>query len=456
MSQNPAAVDRAALAARLARSTPPHAVRNWPLPRAKSDAIEALRSSLAQAGDEDRGEQLARFRERLLAEGTPLVEHDPEPDRCRITFVWIGQAEHGVVLQLNRLTDTRDIADTMLERIARVGDAEVHALTLRLPREWQGSYLFVPLPQPVAPNLHDPIDLRVIGAVARFARADPFARERIPSKAVAASAAQELPEYAVARGDLAPSISLWKHDAPAATGLGAVSSPANGSPLDLHHWATPGADEHSPVVLLLDGEVWREQFPIAGELAALRERRGFGEAHLLFLDSGGPMQRELDYAGAAEQSGALLEAAAKLVAGAASSGLPGLSGLSVAAAARWIVAGQSLGGLFAAFAATRHPKRVRAAVAQSPSLWWPSPSDPWQRTRGWFEERAEVSDGAPVLLEAGAVDAGVVERARSAAALLRAQGSLIDYREHPAGHDVLQWQADLVGALAETIRATEP
>ena len=40
-----------------------------------------------------------------------------------------------------------------------------------------------------------------------------------------------------------------------------------------------------------------------------------------------------------------------------------------------------------------------------------------------------------------------------AAALLRAQDALIDYREHPGGHDVLWWQAALPAALTDALNS---
>lgn len=48
---------------------------------------------------------------------------------------------------------------------------------------------------------------------------------------------------------------------------------------------------------------------------------------------------------------------------------------------------------------------------------------------------------------------GLVERIRDAAALLRVQGSLIDYREVPGGHDVAWWQALLPDAIVAAVRA---
>lgn len=421
------------------RCIPPHTLRPWPLPRASSPMIEELRGQLEQADDSERDGIVEGFHARLATIGTPLVEEDEGEGWCLVTFVWFGHAPHGVVVQLNRITDPLDVGDTLLEPVA---GADVHVLTLRLPDDWFGSYLFVPLPQRVPPTLHAPVDMRVMGAVAQFAQADPLAKERIPSKATVASAGRSIPEYAVARGSAAPETALWRDDPAPATALPSVLSPASGATLGLWHHALPGADDDAPVILLADGEVWREQFPIAAELGRRCQRGQFRAAHLLFLGSGGPIQRELDYTGAPEETEALLEVVRKAAAG-------------VASDVPWVVAGQSLGGLFAMLTATRHPERVRAGVAQSPSLWWPTPATPWERTAGWFEERAaNVGAGAPILLEAGAIDAGVVERCRSAAALLRTEGSLIDYREYRAGHDILQWQATLADALTDAIRST--
>ncbi|MFZ1382384.1 MAG: alpha/beta fold hydrolase [Scrofimicrobium sp.] len=428
---------RAYRARLFARSTPPHTIRPWPLPRAQSQTIEALRRELADASEALRTEIVAQFRDQVTQSGTPLIEECDDSASTLFTFVWFGQAPHGVVVQLNRITDTLDVEDTKLEQIE---GSEVYALTLRLPSNWLGSYLFVPLPQPVPPAIHTRVDMRVVAGVARFAQADAHARERIPSKAVVASGAQVIPEYGVARGPLAPSLTLWNNPPTVIRTLTGVVSPVTGAELALHHYAMEGTGESSPVIVFTDGEVWREQFPIAAELEAQRERGEIPAAHLLFLDSGGPLQREIDYAGDDRVTEALLKSV-HTVAGSSIGDGP------------WIVVGQSLGGLFAAECATRHPKLVSAAIAQSPSLWFPSSPSPWDYEPGWFEERAGRANGAPILLEAGTIDAGVVERCRAAAALLTAQNSLIEYNEYPAGHDVLQWQATLPKAIAKTLNS---
>jgi pimeloyl-ACP methyl ester carboxylesterase len=429
-----------------ARTTPPHTLRRWPLPQTRSDAVDALVARL-DAGDAAAAED---FASRLAREGTPLIEPDApasgegggeggDPAFSRYTFVWRGEAPHGVVLQLNRIADPLDPADTALDRI---GSTDLHALTLRLPSNWQGSYLFVPLPHAVAPTLHGGPDEANLRALAMGALTDPWARERMPSKPVLATAGRAVPEYAVARGPAARGRSLWREDPAGAEHLGDLASPTTGAGLGLWRWSDPRADADSPVVLLADGEVWRAQFPLAPELAARRSAGAAPPVHLLFLDSGGPHQRERDYSADARETGELLRSA-RLLAG----------GLGER---RWIVAGQSFGGLFALLAATRHPDVVRAAIAQSPSLWWPTPTDPWTEEDGWFEEQGRADGGAPVLLESGALDWGVAEHCRSAAAVLAARGALIDHRRHPGGHDVLLWQSSRPDLVLAAIAATSP
>src|SRR5690625_5021563 len=164
---------------RRARSTPPHTMRRWPLPRSTSAMIEQLRAELG-TGKCD----VERFADRLRREGTPIIEPDDQAGWARYTFVWIGPTDHGIVLQLNHVSDPLDVEDTMLERIE---GSHVHALTLRLPDYWQGSYLFSELPRRIAPTLHRGVDLDVRAQLMARARADPFAREHMPSKPTDAS-----------------------------------------------------------------------------------------------------------------------------------------------------------------------------------------------------------------------------------------------------------------------------
>lgn len=456
------------LEARLRAATPAHTVRPWPLPIAVSPRIEALRARLegvANAHGDDVAAALARiereFAEELRAEGTPIFEPDGTDDAL-VTFVWIGDAPHGVLLQLNRFTDVLDPADTRLSSIAA---SRIHAMTLRLPRTWLGGYGFVPLPEPLpAPTLHRGADRRALGPLLAAMTTDPFAREHAPNKTApraqppTQSQRQSQPQsatpraaaaLAVGRADLASARALWRDDPAPTESLGALASHATGEPLPLSRWSHPVAGPGSPTLLFADGEVWREQFPIAPELRRRIDAGQVPPVHALFLESGGPRQRQFDYAGDAIETSRLLDdviAAARPVVG----------------DGPLIVAGQSLGGLFAMLCATRHPERVAAVIAQSPSLWWPSSatrpgSAPSVPGPGWFDERAAAIEtspdrrgGSPVLVQGGTLEWGLAERFRDAAALLRAERSLVGFDEVFGGHDVVWWQALLPDAISRT------
>lgn len=397
--------------------------------------IEQLRAELG-TGKCD----VERFADRLRREGTPIIEPDDQAGWARYTFVWIGPTDHGIVLQLNHVSDPLDVEDTMLERIE---GSHVHALTLRLPDYWQGSYLFSELPRRIAPTLHRGVDLDVRAQLMAHARADPFAREHMPSKPTDASMNLSIPAFAVARGPKASALRMWKKEPLRTVPLPSIASPVTGSPLKLHRWSSPGVGPETPAVLLTDGEVWAERFPVAAEISARLGRGEFPPVHVVFLESGGPRQRAVDYTAGSTQQRLLLEGVRESI------------GVDLPPG-RLIVAGQSFGGLFAMLAATRHPDLVLGAVAQSPSLWWPSPLTPWDpRGTTWFDEQAvRAAPGAPVLLEVGALEHVLTDRVRAAAALLETRDALIGAAEHPGGHDVLQWQTTIVDHLHQAIEAT--
>jgi enterochelin esterase family protein len=129
-----------------------------------------------------------------------------------------------------------------------------------------------------------------------------------------------------------------------------------------------------------------------------------------------------------------------------------------------VIAGLSLSGLAAAYAATRHPAVFRAAVCQSPSFWW---------------ERGRFADELPAATQAGPqfwicvgsreTEAGLshppsglrqgltqIAGSLSAAAALRAKGYDVSYREYAGGHDPGCWRDDLSLALPWVWRRGRP
>jgi enterochelin esterase family protein len=120
-----------------------------------------------------------------------------------------------------------------------------------------------------------------------------------------------------------------------------------------------------------------------------------------------------------------------------------------------VIAGLSLSGLAAAYAATRYPTVFRAAVCQSPSFWWEqgrfaeelpaaTPAGPefWISV-GSRETEAGMSHPPSGLRQELTQVAGCV----SAAAAMRTKGYSVSYREYDGVHDPDCWREDLSLAL---------
>lgn len=423
-------------AARIQAATPPHTIRPWPVPHAVSPTIAALEQRLA-AIDGEQTAVIDDFWRQVRAKGTPLVEWSIDPDERLVTFLYRGEAPHGVLLQADRITDLMAPADMLMRRIA---SSDLHALTLSMPASWIATYAFSPLAEALpAPRLQGGVDRALALQLRQAARSDPHARLRISTKLGDRPASiVRLPE--------APADPFLAADAPrtATTGLldGSIIGPVSRKRLPVALWSHPRAGDDSPVVLCLDGEVWTTHTPLSWELARRIDAGQCPPLHVLFVAAPHPGQRQLDFAGDAEESFALLQSARTT-----------LSRLRPGTRGRFIVAGQSLGGLFAMHAALRHPEQVAAAVAQSPSLWWPSSGRRFREAGSWFREFPRTGRGsAPVVLQFGELEWVLAGTLRHAGAMLDAFGKRIESPsvsdEVVGGHDVAWWRALLPEAIA--------
>ena len=253
--------------------TPPHTIRPWPLPRASSPLIDAAREALAAIPDTQQREERAELiYKELTATGTPLVEN------TLVTFVWYGDAPHGVILNLNKVSDMLDPADTRLESIAGTG---LHALTLDMPTEWMGTYNYsIPGSELPAPALHGGADREMVGMLRASAVEDPRAREYVGFLGNA--------RLAVARGRDADRAVLSGDTE--GIRVAQVMSPVNGA--ELTAWTWKPADDVAPAarLVVLDGETWVNQYPLVSALQEVPV-----PVHAVFIESGGPQQRQLDY-----------------------------------------------------------------------------------------------------------------------------------------------------------------
>ncbi len=113
------------------------------------------------------------------------------------------------------------------------------------------------------------------------------------------------------------------------------------------------------------------------------------------------------------------------------------------------MAGQSLGGLTAAYAAVSAPGRFGCVLAQSGSFWWPN--GPGAQ---WLTERIAESPRLPVRfrLSAGEQEWVALPANRRLRDTLAAKGyDDAVYREFNGGHDYLCWRTEVADGLCDLL-----
>ncbi|GGK77151.1 enterochelin esterase [Mangrovihabitans endophyticus] len=407
-------------------SVPPRVPRPWPPPVAVSPRIEQLREAGPGA--------VADFWARIGRDGAPLVESDG--DAILLTFLWRQRRPtRDVLVLVNKLADRHDLGAS---RMRRMPGTDLWHLTYRVRPDWQGSYQFAPDEDLAAPDsagtAQDPAHWR---RVAARVVADPLnpvtlPQERPPHKSVAtAPAAAARPRWWLPD----PAVPAGRVDVVEVPG-----APAGG-PRRVWRYRPPGDRRDAgryPLLVLLDGDIWGTVTPVAPMLDNLIAAGRIPPVVALMPDSAGRTTRFTEYAChpgfAAFLRGDLIEHAA---AGLRVTGDP----------ARTVVAGQSLGGLAAAFAAFCAPERFGNVLSQSGAFWWPSnlPGDAERFTR-------TVSGAArrPVRwhLEAGLDEWVALDPNRRLRDALTGRGYDLTYAEFAGGHDRVCWRARFGDALA--------
>lgn len=415
------------------RTIPPHSFRPWPLPRAVSPAVQRLEAALAAASADQVPALVDRFVATELADGTPLIEQSPKPGHSIVTFCYRGAGAKLVYLAANRLTDHLDPADTLMRRLDRT---DLAVLSVEMPNDWIAGYQFITPPAPLpSAALHEPFTARQLQSISKFIRTDPLAREHLPNKlhpeqhsVVALPDAIALPASSRAEG--------WQRSDHQ------ITTPVSGSDVPVTVFRHPQAGADAPVVLVLDGEVWLQDDLLINSLHQAIGTGRIPPIQLVLLHAGGAGARQLDYACELDESELLLEKVADVLEGSVS--------------APWITAGSSLGGLFAMLSAVRHRGPIAGAVAQSPSLWWPSDAPMNPVVGRWFTEFADAAGASsPVVVQLGLLENTLATTVLEAREALRSRGELI---ETPAdlvrgGHDIVWWRRALpAGLIAQLSR----
>jgi enterochelin esterase family protein len=127
------------------------------------------------------------------------------------------------------------------------------------------------------------------------------------------------------------------------------------------------------------------------------------------------------------------------------------------AATRWktttdpadtVVAGQSLGGLTAAYVARSHPDRFGWVIGQSTSAWWPGDNAGGLTGRQVVDVYA-AGEHVPVrfFLEVGCREAELLQSVRDMRDVLLELRYDVRYREYEGAHDVACWRGGLADGL---------
>ncbi|MGW1839122.1 enterochelin esterase [Streptomyces sp. NPDC002067] len=401
---------------------PPRTARPHPLPRIATGPV-------LPAPD-----RTAKFWDEVARTGTPLVAPDPEgdPDHAAVTFLWRGTpATRAVQVLPNKLTDPRDPGANLMEHLP---GTDVWHWTLRLRRDWYGTYDFrVDEGDGPAPDDDGyPARLRT------RCHPDPFNSHTLPGRwgGLGVSCARLPGAPRDTEWEVRPGVArgtVTTHDVPS-TRLGGARR------VRLYRPPHTAPDTELPVLVLLDGEHWQPRLGLAHLLDNLIADGRIPPVAALLPESVDAATRWRELTCRPEFVAFLTEELLPWAAG----HLP-----LTADPARTVIAGQSLGGLTAAYAALTAPHRFGNVLAQSGSFWWPLGPD-----AEWLTARLAAAPRLPVRfrLSSGEQEWVALPAARRLRDALTTAGyDDATYREFNGGHDYLCWRSELGGGIVELL-----
>ncbi|MGV9878908.1 enterochelin esterase [Streptomyces sp. NPDC003006] len=377
------------------------------------------------------------FWNRIEAMGAPLVEPDPagDPAYRLVTFLWRDDSAHSahpatdVLALLHTVTDKdRHAGDLTPHLMERLPGTDVWALGHRLRADHRASYQFYVAHGTRQDTLRTDREawLRVLDeAVPDPLNADP----RLPARDGRNPASvMSLPD--------APPQPYVNRRAKAAGK--SVEAEVDGRRVTLHLPQEPPR----ALAVLLDGEMWGPVLRVGDTLDALHADGAVPPTAALLVDTMGRRMEDLSC------SGDFVDWLADVL-------LPwAATAYDVTAPPeRTLIAGQSAGGLTAAYAAHRRPDRFGAALSQSGSFWWPDENAPDGAGPEWLTRQYARAPHRPVRLhlEVGAQEWMLLAENRRLRNVLRARGYDVTYEEFNGGHDYACWRGGLAAGLAELL-----
>lgn len=406
----------------------------------------------------------ARWWRQVATLGTPLVEEVGD-GHVRVTFLYreASLSIRHVYIDVNGVTDHHSYTP---QSLARIAGTDVWSWQVRLPSDWRGSYAFMPATMDDRPPMpRGPAKARQISQkawwirTAAAARADPLNTLRAhPSGWGGPASAVHLPD--ALDQSAWREVDLGSHAYPAPPSLIWHSVMQGKRRTIWHHCtglrsATPGQRD-LPLVLLLDGQNWLHRMPLVPVLDVETAAGRLPPALYLFIDAIDGANREEDLTPNPVFWSALWEELVPMAATLAP---------ITRDSARRVVAGQSYGGLAAIHAVLDRPDRWGAAIAQSPSLWWPDISLPSARIRrpgATGDLTRQLRSGAfppgirRVFMEVGSREDVMIDVARTMLGALERAGHETRFREYQGGHDALCWRGGLIDGLRWLLPGTQP
>lgn len=418
--------------ARMPVPVPPEGVPNHPPRLARPHPVPRLADPVCALPAADGVEE---FWAEVGRRGTPLVGPDPwgSADHRAVTFLWRGTgATRAVQVLPNKLGDPRDPAGNLMERVP---GTDVWHWTLRLRGDWRGTYdIHVDEGDGPAPEAAeyghwlrtrdrpDPFNSRTLprrwdGEPVSYAEL-PDAPRAVDWEARPGIAQGVVCERKVASAHLGGSRRVWLYEPP----------------------LSAGQSGRIPVLVLLDCEHWQPQLGLARLLDNLIADRRIPPVAAVLPEAVDETTRWTD-----------LTCRPEYVAFLAEELLPWAAGLLPVTddPGRTVVAGQSLGGLTAAYAALAAPHRFGNALVQSGSFWWPVGPD-----AEWLTRTLATTPRLPVRfrLSFGEQEWVALPAARRLRDTLEAAGYQdSSYREFNGGHDYLCWRTELADGLVELL-----
>ena len=203
----------------------------------------------------------------------------------------------------------------------------------------------------------------------------------------------------------------------------------------------PAADR---LCLFLDGEFYLERIETCDHLLRLQSSGDIPPIRAVFVSHIDAAARHRDYSCNAEYTRFLVEEM-----------LPWITRTHAVVTDDVLLAGLSLSGLAAAYAAIEHPEVFSRVLCQSPSAWW---NDEWlsahvrarnpSRSRFWIsvgtEETEEDVHHEPTAMHQ---KSSQIDSCRRLAAAVRDRADAVHFSTFAGGHDMTCWNLEFPEAV---------